>query len=172
MAFPLLLALGAGGAYLGAKTLGLLGTAMGGAGVAKAAGASASASGAAAAGGAGGAGAAGAIAPKAPMKLPANLELGKQVMAGNAAGGLESYAQNKLGPQIEFAQSLSNPDANSFDAFMKMQMESKTRPVGMPQLPSLAQGPVGPQGMPTQQRGMPIAQGLPQGLLQQLGYQR
>ena len=168
MAFPLLLAaLGAGGAYLGANALGLLG----GAGAAGAAGAGAAGAGAAGAA-AGGAGAAGAIAPKAAMKLPAGLELGKQVMAGNAAGGLESYAQNKLGPQIEFAKSLGNPDANSFDAFMKMQMENKTRPVGMPQLASLAQGPMGPQGMPTQQRGMPIAQGLPQGLLQQLGYQR
>ena len=97
------------------------------------------------------------------------MKLGSELAAGNVAGGIEGFAQNQFGPQMDFAKSLGNPDANSFDAFMKMQT-GKTKPVGMPQMGPLAQGPMGPQGMPNQQRGMPIAQGLPQGLLAQLGY--
>jgi hypothetical protein len=100
------------------------------------------------------------------------LELGKQIMAGNVAGGIEGFAQNRFGPQMDFVKSLGDPNANSFDAFMKMQKEKQPQPVGMPQMGPLAQGPMGPQGIQNQQRGMPIAQGLPQGLLAQLGYQR
>jgi hypothetical protein len=100
------------------------------------------------------------------------LELGKQMMAGNVAGGLQGLAQSQIAPQMQFVQSLGDPSANSFDAFMKMQKEKQSQPVGMPQIAQLSQGPMGPQGMQTQMRGMPIAQGLPQGLLQQIGYQR
>ena len=100
------------------------------------------------------------------------MKLGSELAAGNVAGGIEGFAQNKFGPQMDFAKSLVNPDANSFDAFMKMQKEKQPKPVGMPQMGPLAQGPMGPQGIQNQQRGMPIAQGLPQGLLAQLGYQR
>jgi hypothetical protein len=98
------------------------------------------------------------------------LELGKQMMAGNVAGGLQGFAQSQIAPQMEFIQSLGNPEANSFDAFMKMQKEKKPQPAGIPQIAELPQPMMGQQGMQTQQRGMPISQGLPQGLLQQLGY--
>jgi hypothetical protein len=100
------------------------------------------------------------------------MELGKQMMAGNVAGGLQGMAQSQIGPQMQFVQSLGDPNANSFDAFMKMQKEKKPQPAGMPQITQLEQPMMGPQGMQTQMRGMPIAQGLPQGLLQQIGYQR
>jgi hypothetical protein len=100
------------------------------------------------------------------------MELGKQMMAGNIGGGLEGFAKSQIGPQMDFVKSLGNPDANSFDAFMKMQKEKQSRPVGMPQIAELSQGPIGPQGMQTQMRGIPMAQGLPPGLLAQLGYQR
>ena len=106
------------------------------------------------------------------------MELGKQMMAGNVAGGLEGLAKSQIGPQMDFVKSLGNPDVSSFDAFMKMQKEKKSQPVGMlqsvgiPQLDQLPQWTTGPQGMQTQMRGMPIAQGLPQGLLRQIGYQR
>jgi hypothetical protein len=98
------------------------------------------------------------------------LELGKQMMAGNVAGGLQGMAQSQIAPQMQFIQSLGDPNANSFDAFMKMQKEKKPQPAGMPQIPELPQPIMGQQGMQTQQRGMPMSQGLPQGLLQQLGY--
>lgn len=100
------------------------------------------------------------------------MELGKQMMAGNIGGGLEGFAKSQIGPQMDFVQSLGDPNANSFDAFMKMQKEKKPQPAGMPQITQLEQPMMGPRGMQTQMRGMPIAQGLPQGLLQQIGYQR
>ena len=108
-------------------------------------------------------------AAAAPAAAPV-AELGSQVAAGNVAGGLEGFAQSQFGPQMNFIQSLGNPNASSMDAFMKI--GQNMRSVGMPQIAPLSQGPMGPQGMQNQQRGMPMAQGLPQGLLQQLGYQR
>jgi hypothetical protein len=105
--------------------------------------------------------------------------LGKELMAGNVAGGLSNFAQNAVAPQMELGKAMVGPNASTqgtFDALMKM---AANRPspapmqmAGIPQLQAdpLAQMPTGSVGMQNQRRGMPMAQGLPQGLLAQLGY--
>jgi hypothetical protein len=106
------------------------------------------------------------------------MKLGSELAAGNVAGGIEGFAQNRFGPQMEFGRAMMDPNASGIDAFMKMRNEmpdSRPAPMqmaGIPQLQAdpLAQMPTGSVGMQNQRRGMPMAQGLPQGLLAQLGY--
>jgi hypothetical protein len=106
------------------------------------------------------------------------MKLGSELAAGNVAGGIEAFAQNRFGPQMEFGRAMMDPNASGIDAFMKMRndmADSRPAPMqmaGIPQLQAdpLAQMPTGSVGMQNQRRGMPMAQGLPQGLLAQLGY--
>jgi hypothetical protein len=106
------------------------------------------------------------------------MKLGSELAAGNVAGGIEGFAQNRFSPQMEFGRAMMDPNASGIDAFMKMRNDmpdSRPAPMqmaGIPQLQAdpLAQMPTGSVGMQNQRRGMPMAQGLPQGLLAQLGY--
>jgi hypothetical protein len=98
-------------------------------------------------------------------------ELGSQVLSGNVAGGLEGFAQSQLGPQMNFIKSLGDPNASSMDAFMKM--GQNMRAVGMPQIAPLSPMQTGPVGVPNQTpTRMQMPQGLPQGLIAQMGYRR
>lgn len=103
------------------------------------------------------------------------MKLGEGIAAGNIGGGIGNAAQAAFGPQMEFGKAMMDPNANGFDAFMKMRQQmgdqaKKAAPMQMAALPQMQTGPV---GAPNQmQSRMPIAQGLPQGLFSQLGYGR
>lgn len=106
------------------------------------------------------------------------MKLGSDLAAGNVAGGLGNFAQSAYAPQMEFGRAMMDPNASGFDAFMKMQNEMPSnRPApmqmaGMPQLQAepMAQMPTGSVGMQNQRGRLPMSQGLPQGLLAQLGF--
>lgn len=106
------------------------------------------------------------------------MKLGSDLAAGNVAGGLGNFAQSAYAPQMEFGRAMMDPNASGFDAFMKMRNEMPSnRPApmqmaGMPQLQAepMAQMPTGSVGMQNQRGRLPMSQGLPQGLLAQLGF--
>lgn len=103
------------------------------------------------------------------------MKLGEGIAAGNIAGGVGNAAQSAFGPQMEFGKAMMDPNANGFDAFMKMRQQmgdqaKKAAPMQMAALPQMQTSPVGVLNQ--QQTRMPMAQGLPQGLFSQLGYGR
>ena len=105
------------------------------------------------------------------------MKLGEGIATGNIGGGIGNAAQAAFGPQMEFGRAMMDPNASNLDAFMKMQSEMAERkqysPAQMPQMPAMQEMPASPMVMQNQQQSrMPMAQGLPQGLLAQMGYRR
>ena len=100
------------------------------------------------------------------MKNP-TMQLGKDLMAGNVSQGFQNFAQNAYGPQMQFGQTMMNPNATGEQrldaAFGIMAPRNQAMP-----------GSVAPMVQPTQQgtsallntQDLPYGQGLPQiGLL-------
>ena len=105
------------------------------------------------------------------------MELGKGIAAGDIAGGMGDFAKSAYGPQMDFGKAMMDPNANGFDAYMKMQSamaDNRPKPAMMQMAPMTPMAQATPQaGTQNQQQSrMPMAQGLPQGLLSQLGYRR
>lgn len=103
------------------------------------------------------------------------MKLGEGIAAGNIGAGIGNAAQAAFGPQMEFGKAMMDPNANGFDAFMKMRQQMDDQPKRQPlmQMTTLSPMQTGPVGVPNQQQTrMPMAQGLPQGLFSQLGYRR
>jgi hypothetical protein len=100
------------------------------------------------------------------MKNPV-MQLGKDVMAGNVSQGFQNFAQNAYGPQMQFGQTMMDPNATGEQrldaAFGIMAPRNQAQPQT-----------VAPMVQPTQQgtsallntQDLPYGQGLPQaGLL-------
>lgn len=108
------------------------------------------------------------------------MKLGEGIAAGNIGGGIGNAAQAAFGPQMEFGRAMMDPNASGFDAFMKMQKDMAAKREAspgqmnqMPQMSPMQEMPMAPMAMQNQQQSrMPIAQGLPQGLLAQMGYRQ
>jgi hypothetical protein len=100
------------------------------------------------------------------MKNPV-MQLGKDVMGGNVSQGLQNFAQNAYGPQMQFGQTMMDPNATGEQrldaAFGVMAPRNQAQPQT-----------VAPMVQPNQQgtsallntQDLPYGQGLPQyGLL-------
>lgn len=113
-------------------------------------------------------------AATAAMNSPL-MKLGEGIAAGNIGGGIGNAAQAAFGPQMEFGKAMMDPNASGFDAFMKMRQQmddqpKRAAPMQMTPLSPMQTGPVGvPNQTPTR---MQMPQGLPQGLIAQMGYRR
>lgn len=90
------------------------------------------------------------------------LGLGKDIMAGNVAQGFETFAKRQYGPQMNFAQSMMDPNATGqqrVDAALGMTgVQPVLNMMKRPEDQETGQGLRLP-GMQTS--GMPIATGMP-----------
>jgi hypothetical protein len=103
-------------------------------------------------------------------------QLGQNFLNGNMAGGMQEYAQSKIGPQMQFAQTMINPEASMGDrvgGYFTMVDDIQRQRRGM-QPNQAMPGSVAPMVQPNQQgvsamlntQDLPYGQGLPQqGLL-------
>ena len=117
------------------------------------------------------------LAQRAGDKMMQNptMQLGRDVMSGNAMQGMQNFAQQQYGPAMQMGQSFLNPDMTMQDRanavgnvmFGDEERRRRARPVGQPELqPMDMEQPSQPMasGLP-QTRRMQISQGLPQGIL-------
>lgn len=107
------------------------------------------------------------------------VELGRDLAAGNITQGVGNFAQSSFAPQMAFGQSMMNPEAtfdDRLDAFMKMQGTTQQAMPAMAQIPQLQSLPEGQMSMGNvgvqnqRQNRVPMSQGIPQGLMAQLGF--
>ena len=114
------------------------------------------------------------LAQRAGDKMMQNptMQLGRDVMSGNAGEGFRNFAQQQYGPAMQMGQSFLNPDMTMQDRAEatanvmfgdEEQRRRRARPVGAPQLQPMDMGQ--PNVIRPSTARMQMSQGLPQGIL-------
>lgn len=108
------------------------------------------------------------LATKAAEKAMENptMQLGKDIMAGNAMQGVQNFAEKQFAPQLQFGRTVMDPNAS-----MGQTMDAAFGLIGNPQ--AAKPQTVAPMVQPNQQgvsallntQDLPYGRGLPQGIL-------